>query len=243
MIRTPCIAARCAPLCFVALFLSLGTAQARTRHALPPVVVELFTAQGCAACPPADELITDLVGEKGVIPLTLPVDIWDYVGWSDTLAQPAFTARQRAYAGRMRVKELYTPEVVVDGRTEAPAMQRDRVDDLVAEAQDDHRARPSIHLTRHGLRLHVGGGQAPRGGAEVWLLRYDPASRTVKVTAGENRGKTVVQTNVVRSIVRLGLWRGSAKTYVVPTARADGLKGVILVQGLKGGPILAAQKS
>jgi hypothetical protein len=218
-------------------------AQSRSRRApVRPVVVELFTAQGCASCPQANQMLTEIAQRRGVIALTWPVDYWDYLGWSDTFARPEFTTRQRAYVSRLRLKEIYTPEVVVSGRAEAPAVERDDVD-AVIEADAAKRQRgPAISFSRQGKRVTVGAGTALRGGVEVWLVRYDPSRRDVRVRTGENAGKTVTHVNVVREASRLGAWTGRTRSYTAPAA-APGLTTLVLVQGAKGGPILAAAKA
>lgn len=218
-------------------------AQSRPRRApVRPVVVELFTAQGCSSCPQANQMLGEIAQRRGVIALTWPVDYWDYLGWADTFARPEFTARQRAYVSRLKLKEIYTPEVVVSGRTEAPAVERDDVDRVI-EADAARRQRgPAITFSRQGKRVTVGAGTSLRGGVEVWLVRYDPSKRDVRVRTGENAGKTVTHMNVVREATRLGAWTGRTRSYVAPAA-APGLTTLVLVQGAKGGPILAAAKS
>lgn len=220
-------------------------AEARTHHggrALgEPVVVELFTAQGCSTCPKANGVIGDLMARKGVLPLTFSVDYWDYLGWEDTLAKSEFSARQRAYAQRMKVREIYTPEIVVGGAAESPALDQKKIGGLIAAAQDRHRRGPHIRFYRRGARVSVS-GSAAEGQGEVWLIRYDPAPQTVKVKAGENRGQSVTVRNAVRELKRLGPWRGAAKTYVAPPAEDPGLKTVVIVQAPKGGRILASAK-
>lgn len=225
----------------VALASAALPAPARQRHTAParPVVVELFTAQGCSACPQADALLQELAGRKGVLALTFPVDVWDYLGWADTLAKPEFTARQKAYVARFKLRELYTPEMVVDGRREALGFDREKVQALVDAAPRARAVGPSVRLSPEATRAAVGEGAAPAGGAEVWLVRYDPAERTVKVKAGENKGKTLVQQNVVREVVRLGNWSGRARSYRLPAAASPGLQAAVLVQGDHGGPVLA----
>jgi hypothetical protein len=228
----------------LALLTALGPSPSSAkprRHAeaaASPVVAELYTAQGCTACPQANALLQELAGRKGVLALTFPVDIWDYLGWSDTLAKPEFTARQRAYIGKLKLREIYTPEIIVDGRKEALGFDREKVTGLVdAEVRRPSRG-PRIGF--EGAHVEVGAGPVPAGGGEAWLLRFDPQERTVKVTAGENRGKTVVQQNVVRELTRLGAWTGRRRRYPLPAPSADGLKTAVLVQGAKGGPVLAA---
>ena len=199
-----------------------------------PVVVELFTAQGCTACPQANALLQEIAGRPGVLALTYPVDIWDYLGWADAGARPEFTARQRAYIARLKLREIYTPEIIVDGRREGVGFDRAKVLALLTAAP---RTRgPRVRL-RAPTSAEVGAG---RGRGEVWMARFDPAEQTVKVTKGENRGKTVVLQNVVRELVRLGSWSGRTRRYALPAAGAPGLRTAILVQGGQGGPVLAA---
>ena len=202
-----------------------------------PVVVELFTAQGCASCPQANALLQEVAGERGVLALTFPVDIWDYLGWPDTGARPEFTARQRAYIARLRLREIYTPEMIVGGRHETVGFDRAKVKALVASASRPRGPRVTL---RSATRAHVGAGRPPAGGAEVWLVRFDPQERTVKITRGENRGKTVVQQNVVRELVRLGAWSGRPRRYTLPAPSAPELRTAVLVQGASGGPVLSA---
>jgi hypothetical protein len=210
-------------------------ARAVPRH---PLVVELFTAQGCSGCPQADLALNALADRKDLIALTFPVDYWDYVGWKDTFAQPAFADRQRAYANRLKVRELYTPEVVVDGAKEASGLDHDGLEALL-KTHDD-RDGPKLSIRDKGARVEVSDGKAPAAGAEVWLVRYDPTLHEVKVKAGENKGKTVSQRDVVRQLVRLGRWSGKARTYDAPKASELGLTTVVLVQGIHGGKIMAA---
>ena len=205
-----------------------------------PVVVELFTAQGCASCPQANSMLGDIAQTKGLIALTFSVDYWDYLGWRDTFAMPEFTARQRAYVARLKLKEVYTPEIVVGGRREAPGVDQDKIAALVEREAKSRGPAPVVAFSRKGDRVSVGEGDVPRGGGEVWLVRYDPMRREVKVRAGENAGKTVTQINVVRELVRLGPWAGKARSYPVPDASAPDLTAVAILQGKGGGPILAA---
>jgi hypothetical protein len=203
------------------------------------VVVELFTAQGCSACPKANLVLDSYAEREHVVALTFPVDYWDYLGWRDTFAQPAFTDRQRAYADRLKVRSLTTPEFVIDGVREASGPDAAKIDQLI-ESQNFNPPPPRIRLLRHGARVEVGSGAKPLHGGDVWLVRYDPTLQEVKVKAGDNKGKVVSARNVVEDLERLGAWSGRAKVYVVPKEAAPGLKSVILVQGARGGRIIAA---
>ncbi len=216
--------------------------EAHPRHHRPPVrpvLVELFTAQGCEGCPQADLALGELARKKGVIALTFSVDIWDYTGWTDTLAQPEFTERQKAYVKRLKLREIYTPEVVVDGAGEAAGLDNETLATLIEKAATINPHGPAIHLSAGGDHVSLGKARAPAKADDVWLIRYDPKPHEVKVKAGDNRGKTVVVTNAVRELVRLGEWRGRAKRFDLPDPSSEGLKSVIVVQAPHGGAVAA----
>jgi len=226
--------------------LTLTTSLATSASALAksPVVVELFTSQGCSSCLKADSLIGEVADRPGILALTYAVDYWDYLGWRDTFAKEDYSTRQRAYMKRMSGREVYTPQIVVNGTAETAAIHADKVDQLISKVQ---RAKglPSPQIRqRSDTRISVGVGRYPKSGAEVWLVRFDPSDQSVEIKRGENRGKTMIYHNVVRELVRLGSWTGQPRSYTLPAQDADstddGLEGVILVQGAKGGRILGS---
>jgi hypothetical protein len=223
------------------LSLTAASPPAHAAHARPqPVVVELFTAQGCVSCPEANRLLADMADRVGVIALTFPVDYWDYLGWRDTFAKAEFTERQRAYVARLKVREIYTPEIVVNGRSEGPGQVREKVEALIAAAASDRLASPKVALSASRARVSV--SPRPGGGSEdVWLVRYDPVERDVRVKTGDNKGKLVAQRDVVRELVQLGRVASHVRGFDLPAASDSGLKTLILVQGVRGGPILAAK--
>jgi len=200
------------------------------------VVVELFTAQGCASCSAASAHVGELSGDKGVLPLTFSVDYWDYLGWKDTFAKPEFADRQRAYDRRLGVAEVFTPQVIVDGRAQTAAVKPESVDRLIREARRTTFDPPQMNWRASG-KVAIGGGRRPRGGAEIWLVRYDPRQIDTEVKDGDNRGHTVSERNVVVQLVRLGAWRGTM-LLKLPPAPQDGLKSLVLVQASDGGRIL-----
>jgi hypothetical protein len=205
-----------------------------------PVVVELFTSQGCSSCVGSGQVIADLSGKPHVLALTFAVDYWDYLGWRDTFAKPEFADRQRAYMSGFALHEVYTPQLVIDGRQQTAALPTDKAEQMVKAAARAPHDPPDIAFSVNG-RVLVGSGRAPHGAADVWLVRYDPRDQSVVVRAGENRGQTVVEHNVVRQLSRLGGWTGKPKSYRLPPADGDGLKTVVLVQGVGGGKIIAAK--
>lgn len=226
---------RKALLALIVLLLSPAAAPALGR---PPVVVELFTAQGCSSCGAANALVSELSERPDVLALTFGVDYWDYLGWPDTFARPEFTDRQRAYARKLALREVYTPQIVVDGRVQASGVKGEAVEALVATALKTRSWPPDMQFLGTG-RVAVGSGPAPRGGADVWLVRYDPRAVEVTPRRGDNKGQTLVQHNVVREVVRLGGWRGRPTAYRIPATEIEGLSTAVLVQAAKGGRIVA----
>lgn len=217
------------------------TAATGLRREPTPVVVELFTAQGCPECAAANAWATRMGGREGMIVLTYPVDVWDYLGWKDTMARPAHTERQKAYKERLGLKDVYTPQAVIDGRIEVAAVEPRRLMRRVGEAPDI--AGPGVTFDRGGVRVYVGAGPSPAGGAEVWMVRYDPRILAVKVTAGENEGANVTYRNVVRELVRLGPYTGRGRAYALPRPSHDGLRTVVMVQSLRRVGMLAAGRA
>lgn len=199
-----------------------------------PTVVELFTSQGCSSCPPANANLAALSGRPGVLALSFGVTYWDQLGWKDTFARPEFTQRQYTYEPPLGHDGAFTPQIVVDGRGDVVGNELSSIEGLIA--REPATGGPTLRLESDGVA--IGAGTAPRGGADVWLVRYDPRTVQVPVRRGENGGRTLPHTNVVHELTRLGRWTG-AQT-VMPVSGGGGLRTAILVQKLNGGPILAA---
>ena len=219
-----------------AALLAAGTsaqpAPARALRETPPpepVVVELFTAQGCAGCLEANARIEALADKPGVIALTYAVDYWDYLGWADTFAKPEFGDRQRAYRRPLRLRAVSTPQVVIDGRRQVPGSAETALNAAVDEEAARRVFPPEIEFRETGDRVGVGSGRAPSGGAEVVAVTYTPGAQTVEVESGDNRGREVRQINVVRSVRVLGSWTGQPALYALPTRR-PGQAVAVLVQ-------------
>lgn len=212
---------------------------ARADAPAEPVVVELFTAQGCAGCPEANERLEALAARDGLIVLTWPVDYWDWLGWKDTLARPAFSARQRDYVRALRLRAPATPQVVLDGRRIVSPLG-EGLDAAVAEEAARRVWPPEVEFREDGLQVGIGSGRVPEGGAEVSLVVFTPGVQTVRVGRGDNRGKTVRQVNVVRSVVPLGAWTGRPQVYALPEGLTaeDGV--AVLVHARSDRRILAA---
>lgn len=207
-------------------------------------VVELFTSQGCSSCPPADRLLARLCGENNLIALTYNVDYWDYLGWQDSLARPEFSDRQRAYAKARGDAEVYTPQLVVNGRAHVPGNDEARVKAVIAEAQAQ--ALPvSLALRREGdaLVVEAGPGAAAKG-ASVMLIPF-AEEIPVKIARGENEGHDVVYHHVAKRLIPAGLWQGAPMRLALPAGEVMGetpCDCVALLQAEAGGPILGAAR-
>ncbi len=198
-------------------------------------VVELFTSQGCSSCPPANDNIRTLAGRPDVLALSFGVTYWDSLGWKDTFASPAFTARQWAYARSLHHDNVFTPQVVVNGRADTVGQHLAEIEALVRGS-----ALSGPQIAVQGAAVALSAAATPHGGsADVWLVRYEPGVIEVPVRRGENTGRTLPHAHVVRSLIRLGAWSGAAERLALPPAPA-GLAGAVLVQAAGTGPILAA---
>jgi len=213
-----------------------GMVAGRARAASSPVLVELFTSQGCSSCPPADAYLTELAREPGVLAVAYHVDYWDDLGWRDPFSSPAATARQRAYARLMALSSVYTPQMVVDGRFEAVGSDRDRVAAAIAKAAATAPAAP-IALTVAGNAL-VAQIAAGSGEGRVWGVVYELRQET-PVRRGENAGRALTNVNIVRSIDALGDWRGTALT-VTRDLPQPGSGAAVFVQASNGAILGAA---
>lgn len=242
------------------LFVALGLAalvltkpaQAQPKNPSQLVVLELFTSQGCNSCPPADALMKDWQQQPGVLPLSLHVDYWDYLGWKDTLSRKGHGIRQQDYARNSGKREVYTPQVVVDGQYAVVGSDRE----AVAFAID--KARRRQHVTMKAERNKAGQWQVQvpsidkavaekgwAGEAKLLLCRFD-LQHDVSIERGENHGRTLNYLNVARSWTELGRWQGKDATYEVSNmADIDWSRqgAVVLLQAVNSqgvGPIIGA---
>ena len=201
-----------------------------------PVLIELFTSQGCNSCPPADAYLGDLAKRRDVIALAFHVDYWDYIGWKDSFADAAWTQRQRLYARSLGTQQIYTPQMVIDGGKHAVGSDRPAVERLIGEAAKRNRPALAVKRTAEGLSLTIEG----QGEGEVWIVGYDPRHDT-KVPRGENAGKTLAEFNVVRGMVRIDAWKGGALARTLAASELPpGVAHVALIQAPNLGRVLAA---
>ena len=200
-----------------------------------PVVVELFTSQGCSSCPPANASLAAISDRPDVLALSFGVTYWDNLGWKDTFAKPEFTERQVSYEHGLGHDGPFTPQIVVNGSSDTVGNRLGDVERLVAASK---LSGPQISFD--GTTVSIGAAQSSAH-ADVWLVRYEPRTINVSVARGENEGVTLPHKNVVRELTRLGSWSGQAVSFTIPAAQGD-LATAILVQKPHGGPILAAYK-
>jgi len=244
MVRPMPLRMFCRRIFLAALLTGFAAAEAPPASARP-VVVELFTSQGCSSCPPADKLLTELAGRPDVIALSLPITYWDMLGWKDTLASEANTRRQKAYAQALGRRGIYTPQVIVDGTIDVVGSRRQEVLDAIAARSSAERANVPVTVanTPDEVRIGIAGLRTHKGDdATIWML-HTLSRIEVAVVRGENEGRKLSYSNVVRDLKAVGTWRGEAVTLDLPkrfmaSAEHDGL--VVLVQQGGHGPILGA---
>jgi hypothetical protein len=236
---------RCSVFAF-ALFFASTSAFAGDGKTIHPVVVELFTSQGCSDCPPADRLLAEIAQRRDVVALTLPITYWDMLGWKDTFATEQNTARQKWYARIMNHSGIYTPQIVVDGTVDVVGSQRDKVIAAIDRQAHVDQAAPAIPIAiaagEDKIEIAIAGNPAgTTANAHIWLMRTRSQAR-VDVEEGENNGKTLFYVNLVREMKDLGGWNGGPRVIDVPmelrTADRDGL--VVLLQNATNGAIIGA---
>jgi hypothetical protein len=222
---------------------SLGWPGRAANHARP-VVVELFTSQGCSSCPPADAFLKDLKEMKGIIAISLHVDYWDYLGWRDTLGDKAFSQRQYDYAHRRGDMDVYTPQMIVNGEKYFVGSNRREI----MAAIEATRAAPDplwvpLTIAHAGSEIVITAdavANAPE--ATLWLMPTAPAI-TVKIARGENAGRDIAYYNVARKIVPAGMWKGAAMKLALPVDgvfTADSKACVALLQTGTLGRVIGA---
>jgi hypothetical protein len=235
--------ARGAALSLILAMLSGGLpgAAAAEPSAGVPVVVELFTSQGCSSCPPADALLATLATREDVIALALHVDYWDYIGWEDEFAESAFTERQKMYARAAGARTIYTPQMIVGGMEHLVGVRPEELSALIGQ----HLATPlpvAVRLSRSdgSLLIDASAERPLERPAVVQLVRYLP-SETVEITRGENAGQRVTYANIVQDWTDIGVWDGAAPLSLRETISGSS-PAVVIVQEVGAGRILGAAR-
>jgi len=229
---------------------SLSSAPANLEPSQPaPIraVVELFTSQGCSSCPPADTLLKTLADYPSIMALTLPVDYWNYLGWKDTFASSRNSDRQRSYAKVRGDGSIYTPQVVVNGIQHVNGASKAEIENAIgatSKSLGPDRIPVRFWQENNTLNIATGGAQPghPVEEATIWFGVVQ-TSGTVDVTQGENKGKSLTYTNIVRELTPIGLWKGLPMQIQIPRGAvmlAETQKSVVLIQEGRAGPIIGA---
>jgi len=198
-----------------------------------PIVLELFTSQGCSSCPPADALLTELAARDDLLPLAFHVDYWNRLGWHDAYSSSAFTGRQQAYAAHLPGGEVYTPQLVINGHLQAIGSDRRGVQAALAAAKTDRDVPVQVGATTVDIASGHGGGT-------VWLVGFDRRHST-NVASGENGGRVLVESNIVRSLQAIGQWHGEALHLSVGSV--EGERVAVLLQADDGAILGAAVRA
>ena len=209
-----------------------GATAVQTTYAEPVSVVELFTSQGCSSCPPADRLAEKLATQSDILMLSLSVDYWDYLGWKDTLADPAFSERQRAYANKRGDRAVYTPQMVINGQEHVVGSNAGQVA-AALKRTTKLTAGVSLRKSEMGIEAKVS-GDLPAGKkmATVFFVSLS-AREEVAIGRGENAGATVTYTNVVQKIQPIGMWSGGEDVFRMPKSelmRSNAERCAIIIQ-------------
>jgi len=221
-------------LAYAAIVICSSVPLSSTAHAQSRAVIELFTSQGCSSCPPADQLLGELTADPSLVPVSVPVDYWDYLGWKDTLADPRNTARQKAYAHARGDGQVYTPQVVVNGVSHVVGSDKTAIEAAIASSRHNGAMSvlPTLTLSDGRVNVTVPDIADARPSAEVWLIGLVKAT-TIAIGRGENKGRTITYHNVVRRWMKLGDWTGKANSWSVPvqTLKAANIdEAAVLVQ-------------
>jgi hypothetical protein len=203
-----------------------------------PTVVELFQSQGCSSCPPANAVLNSLADRPDVLALSFAVTYWDQLGWKDTFAHQAYTARQWEYSKAGGRSNVSTPQMIVNGRGVLVGSRKAQAEAFIRRYA---RKAPGPAIAARGDRIAIAGPNSGRP-ANVWLVRYDPRAHAVPIRAGENGGRTLPHKNIVRSLHLVGKWSGGAAVFRAPPALNRVYRSAVLVQDGPGGAILAARR-
>ena len=201
-----------------------------------PVLIELFTSQGCDSCPPADALLGELAQRPGVFALAWHVDYWDGLGWKDPFSSALATHRQYDYARRLGLDNVYTPQLVIDGAAETVGSDAHAADVAIAAAAARSVEGPSLAVvpgSDGAAQIALGAGvKTP---SSVWLIGYE-RRQTTAIGRGENAGRSLTEYQVVRRAVRLGGWTGEEVTLNLP--EKEGEAELVVVEPDAPGPML-----
>ncbi|MBR1217007.1 DUF1223 domain-containing protein [Bradyrhizobium sp. U87765 SZCCT0131] len=198
----------------------------------PRAVVELFTSQGCSSCPAADKVLGELSRDPSIIAMSMPIDYWDYLGWKDTLANSRFSAKQKAYSHMRGDREVYTPQVVVNGAVHVLGSDRASIQDAATRTRAEGGVMSvpvSIKQADKQLNVTVSAGNGAAEHGEVWVCAIS-REVPIRIGRGENRGREVTYYNVVRNWLKVGDWTGKPGTWTVPleNIKSEGVDAAVV---------------
>jgi hypothetical protein len=202
----------------------VGAGMAAARAAAPsPVVIELFTSQGCSSCPPADRLLGELARDPSVVALAWHVDYWNRLGWTDPFSTALSSERQHAYAARLG-EDVYTPALVIGGARMVIGSDRATVGAAIKGAPASS---VPVALVSDGDGTAVDVGASGQQ-VSALLALYQPEQVT-QVARGENGGRQLHEYRIVRSAMALAIWDGAPRRLKLPPI-PPGLGAAVLVQ-------------
>ncbi len=223
---------------FMALFSTIHplSAYAEGRSAAHPVVLELFTSQGCSSCPPADRLVSKYADYAGVLVLSYHVDYWDYIGWKDPYSSAKNTNRQREYASYLRSRNVYTPQAIIQGKSDVVGSNESGLANALSIAAKNG-SWIAAKLEKSAEKVAISLPATENINAKILLVGYQKQSSNA-VPRGENAGEQLAHRNSVTDIIPLGEWKGAAFNITKPLPTGDGV--AVLIQSAATGEIIGA---
>jgi len=227
------------PFIAISLFSTAVTASGSDQR---PVLVELFTSQGCANCPAANKFLAGISDREDVIVLSLAVDYWDYLGWKDTYAMSEFTKRQAVYGKTLHTRRPYTPQVIINGELSVKGTRKRKVLRAIKSVQKKLPPAPEVSFVRLSdkMQLTISAGNVPKEGVAIIIADYMPGVHHIDVTGGDNEGKTLDQVNMVTKLHQVGVWNGEAMIIDLPLAQEGSC--IVILQAAGQGKVLAVSK-
>ncbi len=204
-----------------------------------PIVIELYQSQGCSSCPPANMALNNITNDPNVIALNFSVTYWDRLGWKDIFGDQKYTDRQVAYARTLRERNVYTPQIVINGTR---AIVGNRPGELQQAVKNSRKIYGGPSISGKSDIVNISKANNKQFNTKVWLVRYDPRTQNIAIKSGENSGRTLPHKNIVRELHDMGYWTGKAKSIALPKAKNSRWKSVILVQNMGTGKILSASR-
>ena len=218
---------------YLYIFLLIGAVMLSSNAFARPVLLELFTSEGCSACPAGERKVAELNKRDDFFALSFHVDYWDKKGWVDKFAKREFTDRQMAYMSQFGSSKLYTPQAVVDGVNDTYASWGWRVKMLAHGAK---KKQVAIPIELNGNKVHLEAVNLPKL-VDIWYVTYNDYEES-NVKAGANAGEVLGSVNVVHTLNKLALWDGKAVTINLPKLEGTGEKTAIFIQEQHQGKVL-----